>query len=70
MQTRKLHPYNEAGRRLKAALVSYTMGRAGVDSTLKQTPWKPRETTGPSWPNLYFAECLRVFRCPKRGRAG
>jgi hypothetical protein len=32
------HPYNEAGRRIKAALVSYRLGRAGVDYTLKQMP--------------------------------
>jgi len=37
------HPYNEAGRRLKAALVSYQVGRKGVDSTLKQTPENPGE---------------------------
>jgi hypothetical protein len=29
------HPYNEPGRRLKAALISYQLGRKGVDSTLK-----------------------------------
>jgi len=32
------HPYNEAGRRIKAALVSYRLGRDGVDYTLKQMP--------------------------------
>ena len=48
MKTRKLHPYNEAGRRLKAALVSYTAGRAGVDYTLKQTP----EDAGDDWAEL------------------
>ena len=32
------HAYNEAGRRIKAALVSYSLGRAGVDYTLKQMP--------------------------------
>jgi hypothetical protein len=32
------HPYNEAGRRLKAALISYQMGYSGVDDTLKQMP--------------------------------
>jgi hypothetical protein len=37
------HPYREAGRRLKAALVSYHLGRAGVDRTLKETPEDPGE---------------------------
>ena len=37
------HPYREAGRRLKAALVSYQLGRAGVDRTLKETPEDPGE---------------------------
>src|SRR6516165_7021190 len=32
------HPYNEAARRIKAALVSYRLGRDGVDYTLKQMP--------------------------------
>ena len=48
VRTRKLHPYNEAGRRLKAALVSYSVGRAGVDYTLKQTP----EDAGDDWAEL------------------
>jgi hypothetical protein len=30
-------PYNEAGRRIKAELVSYQLGKAGVDNTLEQT---------------------------------
>lgn len=34
----KSNPFNEAGRRILASLVSYQAGRAGVDSTLKQTP--------------------------------
>lgn len=37
------HPYKEAGRRLKAALISYRLGRAGVDRTLKQIPDDPGE---------------------------
>ena len=37
------HPYREAGRRPKAALVSYQLGRAGVDRTLKETPEDPGE---------------------------
>ena len=49
------HPYNEAGRRLKAALVSYQAGRKGVDSTLKQTPEDP----GDGWAEL--AERLLVI---------
>jgi hypothetical protein len=48
VKTRKLHRYNEAGRRLKAALVSYSMGRAGVDYTLRQTP----EDAGDGWAEL------------------
>jgi hypothetical protein len=39
------HPYREAGRRLMAALVSYHLGRAGVDRTLKETP----EDLGEGW---------------------
>ena len=27
------HPYNEAGRRLKAAMLSYQLGLKGVDRT-------------------------------------
>ena len=34
----KTHRYNEAGRRLQAAMLSYQMGYKGVDSTLKTTP--------------------------------
>jgi len=37
------HPHREAGRRLKAALVSYQLGRAGVDRTLKEKPEDPGE---------------------------
>jgi hypothetical protein len=36
-------PYNEAGRRIKAALISYSLGLAGVDSTLKRIPEDPGE---------------------------
>lgn len=32
------HPFNEAGRRLKAAMVSKHAGYVGVDYTLKRTP--------------------------------
>ena len=42
------HPYNEAGRRLKAALISYQLGKAGVDSTLKKMP----EDAGEGWANV------------------
>ena len=37
------HPYREAGRRLKAAIISYRLGKAGVDSTLRQIPDDPGE---------------------------
>ena len=36
-EDRKQHPCSEAGRRLKAAMISYHMGYKGVDSTLKTT---------------------------------
>ena len=39
----KDHPYREAGRRLKAAIISYRLGRAGVDRTLKEIPDDPGE---------------------------
>ena len=42
------HAYNEAGRRIKAALVSYRLGRAGVDYTLKQMP----DIADPFWCEL------------------
>jgi hypothetical protein len=48
MTDKKPHPYNEAGRRLKAALISYQLGRAGVDYTLKQVP----EDVGDDWAEL------------------
>jgi hypothetical protein len=48
MAEKKLHPHNEAGRRLKAALVSYRVGRAGVDQTLKESP----EDAGEDWAEL------------------
>jgi hypothetical protein len=35
--------YKEAGRRLKAALISYQLGRTGVDRTLKEVPEDPGE---------------------------
>jgi hypothetical protein len=34
----KAHPFNDAGRRLLAALISYNMDCKGVDSTLKTVP--------------------------------
>lgn len=37
------HAYWEAARRLKAALVSYQLGRAGVVRTLKEVPEDPGE---------------------------
>lgn len=37
------HPFNEAGRRIKAALMSYLLRRAGVDRTLKELPDDPGE---------------------------
>ena len=40
--------FNEAGRRLKAALISYQLGKAGVDSTLKKMPDDP----GAGWAEL------------------
>jgi hypothetical protein len=40
------HQYTEAGRRVKAALISYLMGRAGVDRTLKEVPENPGEGWG------------------------
>ncbi|MGB6686309.1 MAG: hypothetical protein WBE76_00535 [Terracidiphilus sp.] len=37
------HPYREAGRRLKAALGSHQLGRAGVDRTLNEVSEDPGE---------------------------
>jgi hypothetical protein len=37
-EDKAIHPFNEAGRRLYAALISYQMGHSGVDSTLKNMP--------------------------------
>lgn len=31
-----MHPFNEAGRRLQAALISYLMRRKGIDATLRE----------------------------------
>lgn len=36
-------PCKEAGRRIKAALISYCLGLTGVDSTLKRIPEDPGE---------------------------
>lgn len=48
MAGKELHPYNEAGRRIKAALMSYQLGRVGVDRTLKEVP----EDAGEGWAEL------------------
>ena len=48
MSQKELHPYNEAGRRIKAALLSYQLGRTGVDRTLKEVP----ENAGEGWSEL------------------
>jgi hypothetical protein len=42
------HPYNEAGRRVKAALMSYQLGLKGVDRTLKEMP----EFAGEGWAEI------------------
>ena len=42
------HPFNEAGRRLKAALLSYVMGRPGVDATLNEIP----KDVGEGWAEM------------------
>lgn len=46
--TQSNHPYNEAGRRIKAALISYQLGMKGVDRTLKEMP----EYAGDGWAEL------------------
>lgn len=48
MAFNKPHPFNEAGRRLKAALISYQLGLTGVDRTLKEMP----EVVDDSWAEL------------------
>lgn len=48
MPRKDLHPYNEAGRRLKAALASYVAGHKGVDRMLKREP----EDAGSDWGQL------------------
>ena len=48
MTKNNIHPYNEAGRRIKAALLSYQLGRAGVDRTLKEVP----QDAGDEWAEL------------------
>jgi hypothetical protein len=45
---KSISPFNEAGRRLKAALISYQLGYSGVDYTLKQMP----QVVDPSWSEL------------------
>jgi hypothetical protein len=47
-EDKTIHPFNEAGRRLYAALISYQMGHSGVDSTLKNMP----DTVDISWSEL------------------
>jgi hypothetical protein len=44
----QLHPANELGRRIQAALISYQLGRSGVDSTLKTMP----EVATQGWPEI------------------
>jgi hypothetical protein len=36
--------FREAGRRLKAAMISYQMGYKGVDSSLRQVPEDPGDS--------------------------
>jgi hypothetical protein len=63
--------FREAGRRLKAAIISYQMGYKGVDSTLKQVPEDP----GDSWTemaehilrSLAAATTDSVFGSPHKG---
>jgi hypothetical protein len=43
------HPYDELGRRLLASVISYRLGYAGVDRTLKE---KVPETVDSSWSEL------------------
>lgn len=38
MAQTELHPFNEAGRRLKAAVISYLVGDKGVDRVLDEVP--------------------------------
>jgi len=45
MAGKELHAYNEAGRRVIAALLSYQLGRASVDRILKEVP----EDVGERW---------------------
>lgn len=60
----EMHPYSEAGRRLKAALVSYQLGRSGVDYTLRQIPSDP----GEEWSKL--AEQLLYGLAMQMGNRG
>jgi hypothetical protein len=63
--------FREAGRRLKAAMISYQMGYKGVDSTLKQLPEDP----GDSWAEMAehilrgmaAATTESVFGPPRKG---
>jgi hypothetical protein len=57
------HPYNEAGRRLKAALISYQLGLKGVDSTLKKMP----EIVGEGWAEI--AEQLLLDMAEQVGKS-
>jgi hypothetical protein len=61
MNPKKLHPYNEAARRLKAALISYQLGRAGVDYTLKQVP----DDVGDDWAELAQSLLQGMVEGPK-----
>ena len=38
MAERFKHPFNEAGRRIKAAVLSSLLGESGVDRALKELP--------------------------------
>lgn len=66
-----MHPYNEAGRRLKAAIISYRLGKAGVDSTLKEISNDP----GPGWSELAedfdreIADEIEEMLRPRAGRS-
>jgi hypothetical protein len=70
--TQKKHPYNAAGRKLKAAVMSSMLGLKGVDRTLKELP----EIVDDEWAEL--AEKLmrrmsdqvaeKIFGPPTSGR--
>lgn len=45
---KELHPYNDAGRMLKAAMITSLMGNRSVDRTLQGMP----EDVGDGWAEL------------------